>query len=89
MSIAYTASFSDVLKERVRNYIINECNVTTCFENDTKLFSLGLLDSFSIIAMISWIETEFSITIEVDIVTMENFESINSIAELIQTLIKK
>ena len=49
--------------------------------NDTMLISSGYVDSFSVIQMISLFESEFSVTIDLDDINYEDFETIDSIVD--------
>ena len=47
------------------------------------LFALGILDSLAFVQLISFIESEFKVTIDDADVVPENFQSLNAIAQLI------
>lgn len=49
--------------------------------NDTMLISSGYVDSFSVIQMISLFENEFSVTIDLDDINYEDFETVDSIVD--------
>lgn len=50
------------------------------------LLSHGILDSFDIITLTARIEEDFGITLDAEAITAENFESINTIAALLDGL---
>ena len=50
---------------------------------DTQLIEQEVLDSLAIFSMVTFLEDEFSITIEPEDVTLENFSSIPAIEALV------
>lgn len=50
--------------------------------DSTPLLELGILDSFSTLKLVAWIESQYSIKIGAEDVTGENFATIDSIAGL-------
>ncbi len=48
-------------------------------DDEEPLFESGIMDSIALIKMLSFIEKEFKITIDMVDVTMEKFSSLNSI----------
>ena len=56
------------------------------FENEKKLIDDGILDSFDIIALVSDLDDEFGVAINVDDLEPENFNSVEAMWELIQKL---
>ena len=53
------------------------------FQNSTALFSSGLLDSFNLIDLVSFIETEADIRIGPFDMSLENLDSIDKIVEFV------
>ena len=56
------------------------------FENETELIDEGILDSFDVVAIISEIDDTFGVQIRINELDPENFNSIESIWNLIQKL---
>ncbi|MBQ4271761.1 MAG: acyl carrier protein [Clostridiales bacterium] len=56
------------------------------FENETKLIDDELLDSFDIISIVSDVNDEFDVDINVDDLLPENFNSAAALYELITKL---
>ncbi|MBO4241969.1 MAG: acyl carrier protein [Clostridiales bacterium] len=56
------------------------------FENETKLIDDELLDSFDIISIVSDVNDEFDVDINVDDLLPENFNSASALFELITKL---
>lgn len=49
---------------------------------DEPIFSSGLLDSFSVIQLMRWMEDEFKIRIQVSDVTISDFDTVRKIEAL-------
>lgn len=56
------------------------------FEGETALIDDGILDSFDVVAIISGIDDEFDVQIRINELDPENFNSAESIWNLIQKL---
>ena len=63
--------------------ILEDIKPEVDFEEEKSLVTDGILKSFDILSLISEIEDEFGVEISVDDVLPENFETIDSIIELI------
>jgi D-alanine--poly(phosphoribitol) ligase subunit 2 len=51
---------------------------------DTDLFETGVLDSLAFVELLLQLEREFGVTTSVDDLEVENFRSINSIADFVR-----
>lgn len=56
------------------------------FENETSLIDDGILDSFDVVSIISEIDDMFGVQIRINELDPENFNSVESIWNLIQKL---
>ena len=56
---------------------------------DTDVFSEGILDSLNVINLITFVENRFSIQIEAFDVNLNTFSCVNSIADFVESKIKK
>ncbi len=56
------------------------------FESEKSLIDGGIIDSIDLVSIISDIEDEFDITIEMEQVVPENFNSIEAIWKMIESL---
>jgi acyl carrier protein len=75
------------MKEKIREYIVDEyveedSGVTV--EDDTPLISGGLVDSFSMVSLKLFLETEYNISIPDDRATADAFDNVNAIATLVR-----
>ncbi|MDA0933677.1 MAG: acyl carrier protein [Planctomycetota bacterium] len=55
-------------------------------ELETSLVASGIIDSAGVLHLVEWLEEAFSIQIEDDAVSAENFDCIASLAELVVRL---
>jgi acyl carrier protein len=53
-------------------------------EKDTALLEKGILDSLGILDVVSFLETEFSLTISDDELVPENFQSLGALSSFVQ-----
>lgn len=58
------------------------------FENEEALIDDGILDSFDVVSIISEIDDKFGVQIRITELDPENFNSVQSIWDLIQSLRK-
>jgi acyl carrier protein len=61
-------------------------NIDTPIDGETELFSSGLLDSVSMVSLIGYIEEKVRITVQPGDVTLENFDSVQRIADYVRNL---
>lgn len=66
--------------------ILQEIRPDVDFENETALIDDGILDSFDVVSIISEIDDAFDVQIRITELDPENFNSVESIWNLIQTL---
>ena len=76
----------DNTQQLLNDFIVSEFlndKPGTITVNDN-LIEDGVIDSLAILMLIKYIEEQFSITIEPDDVTLDNFESVATITRLIE-----
>ena len=66
--------------------ILDDLRPDVDFSNEGRLIDDGILDSFDVISLVSEINGEFGVAINVTHVTPENFNSATSIFSLIERL---
>lgn len=66
--------------------MISDLNPYEEISMDTKLIEEGILDSLTLVLLISSIETEFGIKVPEDKIKLSNFETIGNMTELIRQL---
>ena len=74
------------LKEQLRQYILSEFlpgEKPSNLHDDTPLRSSGILDSTAMLQLISFVEERYGIEVETHEAVVENFETIDAIAEFI------
>ena len=57
------------------------------FENETKLIDDGILDSFDIVSIVAELCDEYDITITVDMLEPENFNSAEAMLTLVESIL--
>ena len=70
-------------KDDLIGYIQTELNVDEPVAGDTELFSSGMLDSVSMVGLISYVEDKGGVHIQPGDVTLDNFDTIDSILEYV------
>ena len=75
-------SISDKIADFIRRELSKEKNLM--IERETKFISSGLVDSFSLIRLLVFIEDEFGIVIPDEAATAEAMDSVSLILELMQ-----
>ncbi len=70
------------MKEQITQFI-HDINEYEDFEDDTDLFEGGILDSLSLVVLINRIEEEMDVFIPEEVVTLENFATVEKIASLV------
>jgi acyl carrier protein len=74
------------LKEQLRQYILSEFlpgEKASNLHDDTPLRSSGILDSTAMLNLVSFVEERYGIEVEPHEAVVENFETIDAIAEFI------
>ena len=73
-------------KDAIREYIIQEMlkgkSISKLWDDD-QLVESGIIDSLGIMSLLSFVEETFAIQIQGEDLIPDNFESINSIAALV------
>ena len=73
------------MRGKIRQYIIDKCMFGEGPLDDAELlFENGIMDSIALIKMLSFIEKEFGIIINMMDVTMEKFSSLDSIMQTLE-----
>lgn len=73
------------MKEKLMK-ILEEINEEIVEDTSRDLLASGILDSFEIVEMVVELEEAFDIVIDVDLVTPENFRTVDSIIKLMERL---
>ena len=68
--------------------ILREIRPDVDFENEEALIDDGVLDSFDVVSIISEIDDKFGVQVRITELDPENFNSVQSIWALIQSLKK-
>lgn len=74
------------IKDSIRHFIATELAVggsSVAIADNDLLLEQGIIDSFGIMTLLSFLEEKFSVHIEGDDLTPENFSSIGTISDLV------
>ena len=75
----------DIVTHCVADALRRERGLTDRPSPDMSLVDSGLLDSLSIVTFVGQLETKFGITISMSDMTLDNFDNINLITELVKS----
>lgn len=77
------------IKLKIQEYIVGNLlgGDPRGLTDDTPLAESGLLDSFSIIELIMYIEEEFQIKLDYHQIGLESFRSLNTVSQMVQKAI--
>lgn len=76
----------DELKQVLRSELKARLGVRKVLEDDTRLFSSGLIDSLGVMEVVDIVESQLAMSIPPAELTLENFDSITLICEFTQRL---
>lgn len=74
------------IKDLIRQFIATELAVggsSVSISDNDQLLEQGIIDSFGIMTLLSFLEEKFSVQIDGDDLTPENFSSIGTISALV------
>lgn len=74
------------LNKAIRHALASRFGVRQTLEDDTLLFSSGLLDSLNVIDLVSLIEEQLGCAIPPAEITLKNFDSVGRIVRFASTL---
>ncbi len=74
---------SEAIKQRLRSYLENDLGIDPGITDDQALFSDGVIDSFDLIKVLDHIGAEYGAQISPLDVNLENFDSLNKMAEFV------
>ena len=72
--------------ETLRRALVSRFSVQQVLEDDTALFSSGLMDSLNVIELVSFIEEQLGCVIPPAAITLDNFDSISRIVRFTSRL---
>jgi methoxymalonate biosynthesis acyl carrier protein len=70
------------IKNRVRTYVSRFFR-NHDLQDDEDIFALGFVNSLFAMQLVNYIESEFGVTIESDELDIENFRTVNAVADLV------
>jgi len=83
---AAETSFGELNAAEISAFVIETTmSGVESIDDDTALFSSGIIDSMGVIALVEFIETHTGRKIKPTEITLENFDSVNSILRFISS----
>jgi len=80
------------ISQQVSDFVVNEFigkDFSEEFSNTFSLIESGILDSLAIVKLVEFVEKKFSLEINEDDLTPENFDNIDSISSLLKSKLDK
>ena len=75
---------TDVI-EKLKKYMLDDLDIdTSTLEPDTLLFSEGIIDSFSLVSLLTFVESTFKFRVGPTDVNLANFDSLGRMDNYIQ-----
>lgn len=68
------------------DYLRNSLNIDDPIDGETGLFSTGIMDSVGMVGLIAFVEEQGGVRVQPNDVTLENFDTINSIIAYVRSL---
>jgi len=78
-------SSNDMIRNFIVSTIIDDSNGSNNLKDTDTLLESGILDSLGIMKLLSFLEEKFSVSLESGELMPENFETVKSIASLIES----
>lgn len=75
-----------ISQDDLAHFIRTDLGIEDAIDAETELFSGGLLDSVSMVSLITFIEEKAGVTVQPSDVTLENFDTIASIEAYVRSL---
>lgn len=77
------------MKERIKKFIIdNFMYGEGSLKDDESLFDSGIIDSLGLIKLLAFIQEKLNVSVDMSEVSMEKFNTINSIMETVEKKIQ-
>jgi len=68
---------AEVIKQTIRRFLLGSINIPDLSDDDN-LFELGIVNSLFAIQLMTFIEKNFGLEVEMDDLDIENFKSLNA-----------
>lgn len=79
---------SDSAAERIQRFIADDLLLgqDADFDHDDELLEEGIIDSLGLLEVVTFIETEFDVTVDDADVTLDAFGSVSRMADYVETV---
>lgn len=72
-------------KEKIRKFLINDLGLNVeAIGDDEALFTSGLIDSFALIELLSFLESELNYKIDLAELSIDELDTVNALAKLVE-----
>lgn len=72
-------------KEKIRKFLTNDLGLNVeAIGDDEALFTSGLIDSFALIELLSFLESELNYKIDLAELSIDELDTINALAKLVE-----
>lgn len=79
-----------MIEEKIKSFILDHfLHGEGVLKDGESLFGSGIVDSLRLMELIAFVEKAFNISVNMSDVTVENFDSVNKISELIKNKRRK
>ena len=75
----------DVVADRIRGFLVRQFPATKNVGRAEPLLKNGLIDSLGVLDVVTFVETEFDISVSDEDLLPENFGSVQSLAAFVQS----
>ncbi|MFN2487475.1 MAG: acyl carrier protein [Acidimicrobiia bacterium] len=73
------------IQDQIREHIISEFNASTDISDETRLIDTEVIDSLGIFLLVNFLQERFGVEVDPEEVTLDNFESVSAMAELVSS----
>lgn len=80
-----TSEIQQKVKELMTDFVQRSSGWDGEIENDMQLINGGVIDSISLVGLVSILQQEFDIEISVPDITVENFDSVDAITQFVES----
>jgi acyl carrier protein len=73
------------IEDRIRRFVVDDLHGPSQLTTDYPLIERGVVDSLGIMHLVSFVESEYGVTVEDEELTPDNFATIRALANLVKT----
>lgn len=73
----------DKLRREITEFIQSEFGAPTNIDSDTPLIAQGIVDSIGVLRLVRFLEDRFNVNVQAQDLVLQNFRSVNAMADLV------